>query len=380
MRFFVSVILPAMILISCDSGEKIQGLEQMLKSKPHEVIGYTIIPEDECTSAVDLIAGQHYKAGMVMVRSTSEENGNPCFKVQFVTENSWILTEVHVDVQTDPSMFPVTKSGNPIVGHFAYSEMFTSSDAITDFETPCIALPSVDSDFDCPVYVAVHAVVCGGIIGYKEKKPDFEAFAEYLPATGSLTVSHPGESSYFDALISGTGTFFDEMTYESWCLNLNRYIFSGVTYTVEFLPGLEENNLVGVIDKPENINLVNYLLNQDYSHLGGFTENDIQVSIWNLVEKEDDLEIIPLPYNEEVVSHILEDVYAYGAGFTPGCGDYAAVILIPKDSEGSIVAQVTMIPVLIPCTPVCGGCETAWGSGTGFPGNSWAMYFRYCTQ
>ena len=377
-RLFVLPVFLALFIISCDKQEAGNEQEIFLKAKTTAVIDLKNL--NECFSSVDLIAGQHYYAGKINATGGTGADGYPCINIKIETENSWALTEIHVDVQTDPNLFPMTKSGSPKVGHFAYSDIFDASEKVMNYETACIPIPFADKSYDGPVYISVHAVVCGGITGYED--PDFTVFCTSLPETGSLIVTYPGSESYFNATISGTGTALDG-TFESWCLDLGHYIYSNLPYQVKFASGICGNNLEGIIDKPENIGLVNYLLNQEYigttvpDH-GEITWIDVQVAIWYLVDNEEDIDQIPLSYDKEKIDWILNDVFSNGYGYTPGCGEVAAVIVIPTDSSGAINAQVTVIPVPVPCTPVYGGCETAWSKGYDFPGNSWTMFFKYC--
>lgn len=377
-RLFVFPVLLAFIIISCDKQDAGNEQEIFMKAKTAAVIDLKDL--NECSSSVDLMAGQHYYAGKISATGITDAEGYPCIKVKLETENSWALTEIHVDVQTDPNLFPMTKSGSPKVGHFAYSDIFDPSENVMYYETACIPVPLANKSYDGPVFISVHAVVCGGIVGYED--PDLTDFSSSLPETGGLIVTYPGSASYFDANISGTGTTL-EGTFESWCLDLGHYIYPNLPYQAEFVSGIYGNNLEGIIGKPENIEFVNYLLNQEYigttvpDH-GEITWIDIQVAIWHLIENEENLDLIPLPYNKEKIDWILNDVFSNGSGFVPGCGEVGAVILIPTDSSGATNAQIIMIPVPITCTPVYGGCETAWSKGYGFPGNNWAMFFKYC--
>ena len=103
-------------------------------------------------------------------------------------------------------------------------------------------------------------------------------------------------------------------------------------------------------------------------------KGDLQLAIWTLLE--DDYEgIFPGPFLQCRVDEILDEAYANGEEYEPECGDVAAIILVPFDPE---VAQYTLIPVEVPCTPVyCD--ETAWGEGPEFipDEKDWSMYIVY---
>lgn len=354
--------LPLLLTFLFFSCEKMETADY----SPHKANATSLIslPSDvECFASVDLIAAQHHYAGKVNV--TRCDGG---VKVQFVTENNWILTEVHVDVQNDPNVFPMTKSGNPKVGHFFWNVSFDPSENKMIYETECI--PVAEGD----IYVAAHAVVCGGLID--DIVPDFGAFCASIPDTATLQVVSGG-LAYTTSTIVGTNSWIDG-TYPGWCVDLSRSIsgYPPNEYNVEVVPSVCGAPLQGLIDYPANIGLVNYLLNQPYlgmdlGDLGVITISDIQAVIWMLLDDGENTR----SYDEARASWIKADVEANGSTFMPGCGDMVAILLVPRDKAGEIVAQITIIPLPLPCYA---GCETAWGKGYGFPGKQWAMFFKYC--
>jgi len=80
---------------------------------------------------------------------------------------------------------------------------------------------------------------------------------------------------------------------------------------------------------------------------------------------------------------IVDDAYEYRAehGFyvPPPCG-VMALILSPRWElyiEGIFIIGLDDQKIIIIVPVPCGGCETAWGDGAGFPGKNWGMYFAY---
>jgi hypothetical protein len=108
------------------------------------------------------------------------------------------------------------------------------------------------------------------------------------------------------------------------------------------------------------------------------------MAIWRLIKPADWVySPVYLVSNAARVNWILEQT-AGKDGYLPECGGVIAVILVPTEAipTGAYImpAQLTLITIPVPCTPVYGGCETAWGKGFDFPGNNWFMFFRYCIE
>ena len=64
-----------------------------------------------------LIAGQHTYVGHVKVC-----NDDTNLYVTYETTYPWCLKETHLHVAKEESYIPQTKKGNPIPGHFDYSD------------------------------------------------------------------------------------------------------------------------------------------------------------------------------------------------------------------------------------------------------------------
>jgi hypothetical protein len=314
--------------------------------------------------STDLIAGQHYDIGDVLVWNDADY-----LYVQYLVDDAdWCLTLTHLEVATSLDGIPQTKKGNPIPGKFSYSSEHA---CVTDFTYQI----ERTWDIGAELYIAAHAEA-QQLLGYEG---DMQDLIDSLPAQVSTKVYPPpgdgfGEPSYFDVEIAG-GTNLDGM-HDAWCVDTDhvmRYLewFTADVYaSYEPLPP-------GLIEFPENLDLVNWILNQHFvgqpsSCDGDYTYGDVQRAIWELIEDnqaEDGLG----PWSQCRVDEILAGAWAYGEGYLPGCGDLMGVILVPIADP---TVQPFMIGVEVPCVPVYGE-ETAWAAGFEFPGNNWAMYFTY---
>jgi hypothetical protein len=134
----------------------------------------------------------------------------------------------------------------------------------------------------------------------------------------------------------------------------------------------------------ENLDLVNWILNQDYVGQpspgcgGSYTFGDVQMAIWDFIAVNNP------PYPDQLgpwsscrVEEIKDAASANGEGYIPGCGELVAVILYAA-SGARPRAQNSLITIPMPCDE----CETAWGDGVLFVEKtngrvgmgSWAMY------
>lgn len=299
-------------------------------------------------------------------------NDNENLYVTYViTSPGWELTETNLSVATSLEGIPHSTSGNPNIGHFQYSEP-------PDDPTNQIYIIPLDWPKDTELFIAAHAVV--------EIPCDLEALELALPDQATMSVTHPfeGGPAYFPQVIINpfTGPTFLDGVYPGWCVNTHSNISVATTYIADVYSSYD-NNVSAYIVNYENIDLVNWILNNDYvgkpsgqpSSEGGYeayTFGDVQQAIWILIDRPFSHWTL-YSWSQERVDEIIDDAIANGQGFVPGCDDFVGIILIPLDVYGNPTIQPVIIKIRF-------GSETAWGAGLEFPGSSWAMYFNYTTQ
>jgi hypothetical protein len=325
---------------------------------------------------VDLIAGGGNVKSAMDVGNLRIWNDSGSLYVQYVIEDEdWCLTETHLQVAAELSDIP-QKKGNPIPGHFEYQG---EHECIEEFR---YIIP-LDWGVGTEVEIAAHGVVKSGMWGLA----DLEAA---LPEQAVLTVHEsPGDDldgdgyadSHFDVTISD-GDFLGG-DHPAWCADADGKIVFGQAYPVNVYSSYESLP-AGVIEFPENLDLVNWILNQDYigepsPTCGGiYTWDDVQIAIWELIEDEH-----PGPSSLCRAYEIRDAALANGEGFVPGCGEVVGIILTSCDY------QSVMIPIPVPCDRVD---ETVWGAeavdedgnlvsfGLPFSGKNWATYVEYTVQ
>lgn len=331
--------------------------------------------------STDLIAGnpknQVNDVGDVLVW-----NDGTNLSVQYVIDTAgwegWGITKTHLHVANSLDQIP-QKNGNPIPGQFGEKNKY---DYATD-------PPALSLELKWPVgtelYIAAHADVGipGGLKGLELTLPD--------QVTVMVQYPYAGGPSYFPGTVVSGGTNLDG-TYDAWCVDTDHIINQNIPYTAkvyssyEALPG-------GLIEFPGNLDLINWILNNDYvgqnvqdvfpetSCTGIITYGDVQRAIWDLIEDTQSTSGLG-SWSPCRVSEIVDDALAYGDGFKPGCGDVVGVILAPLPICSK---QFILIVVDVPC----GVDETAWGAVWNkdkkvyqydFTGKNWALYFKYTVQ
>jgi hypothetical protein len=322
----------------------------------------------------DLIAGGGNVNGATDVGDvTLTVTGNE-LTVYYDLDEGWWLTETHVAVAKTQNQIP-QKNGNPIPGKFSDTATHTYATEYT--ETVNLA------GLQRPFVVAIHGVVVDadgveGVTGLCAILPD-EVIVTYEEASQTDLVSF-FKITILDTWLAGI--------YDAWCIdsdNSARPIVGNALPAKVFCS--YEPIPVDLVEHPENLDLVNWIVNQEFlGNLGptsvAYTTGDIQIAIWSLLEDR----WVPVdgPWTQANVDEILR-LAALHEGFVPGCGEDTVVIIAPLDEMGAIVSQIMIIQVPVPCGE---GDETIWGAQTlstggtvtgydwPFSGRNWATFVK----
>lgn len=293
--------------------------------------------------------------------------------VKYMASGGWMISETHLSIKTSMAEIP-QNNGNPIPGKFKYKGYH---DPMVDAYT--YVVPKT-WPVGTKLYIAAHSVVMKPCVdggGGGGTMP-----CDMLPAQVTEMVSQPGPNSYFVTTVSG-GTVLDGV-YDGWCINTGLRLFQGEPRMADVYCSLSALP-AGIVDKPQNMDLVNWVLNQGYvgtmspGGYGMYTWSDIQRAIWELLDNEPDGTGLGV-WDPMRVAEITAGAMATGEGFMPAAGQCAAIVLVPRDASGNMLQpNIVCKPYMPPPPPECGD-ETAWGKGPGFPGSNWAMYFCYTVQ
>jgi hypothetical protein len=154
--------------------------------------------------------------------------------------------------------------------------------------------------------------------------------------------------SYFKVTVSDTGPL--NGTFPGWCADWNTRIEDGVEYDAKFWSSLAPNVPNDVVDHPEYLDEVNWLINQNFvgktapENMGIFTIGDVQLAIWSMVDDEFNSDTVG-EFSQVRVNYLIERAKTDGAGYEPGCRQLVGIILLPKDPTSGNSTQNTIILV-----------------------------------
>lgn len=296
-------------------------------------------------SKTNLIAGQNTIVGTVTVNVVGSN-----YEITYEVDNGYCLTETHLSVVQDASGFPMTKNGNPKNGNFEYSDYHGCVNYFT------YEIPTSKGE-----YIAAHGVVtCES-----DSAEDINLLPEYVTFDFK---SQGKDGSYFVVNIQGNTVISGE--FPGWCIDANSFINPANTYDAKVLSSY--GNLTGIdYANSENLDLVNWVLNQNWE---GYTFGEVQMALWILLEGGDGCPTCAGlgTASLDKAKEIADKAIAEGENYEPGCDEYVGIILEPT---GEKRIQPIIIPYKLICKEDCE--ETIWAEGCGFPGNNWAMYFKY---
>jgi len=207
--------------------------------------------------------------------------------------------------------------------------------------------------------------------GSSDCTPDLEGFVLSLPDSVSITTTEKrAEDAYFILDILDTNLAGTDLL--AWCADIDLSLEVEGPLDFAVYSSYSDNIPDTVFAQPENLDIVNWILNQDYvgteSPNGGtYTYGHVQWVIWELLNSyncnicsnltnpigtwRDDSR------NLEKAKEILEAALANGEDFTPGCGEKVGVVLVPDGKQPLIVMKD--VPELeVPCSD-CEGKVTS---------------------
>lgn len=321
------------------------------------IIGsFTFTPASAGTTTVlPLIAGQFSEVGTVTV---STDGNNLTVKYE-ITENNWYITETHLYVGIQPP-----SSSAP--GKFPYQHPNLSNVSTDTYTIPI----STGTTY----YIAAHAVVYNElskqIVGWDCLTVD--RLNTLLPASGNIMVqriTYP--VNYFDVTITNSGNL--DGNYAGWCLDRHHGILQNTTLdtnlfsSYETLPDYLITGEFPTISYPENMDLVNWVIN----HNDGYTISETQNVIWKL------LNMYEYRYHTLTVhEQVLYDESLTHNGFIPDINAGEVPTFIAQPLYPGLIYQSILVE--LECLPVYqNDSETAWAQGViGFK-TGWGSYFTY---
>jgi hypothetical protein len=281
----------------------------------------------------DIIAGQHYDAGDILVW-----NCTSYVIVKITTHDPWTMTESQLAWADDCADLPRNKRGKLVPGRFPYNT--THDPAVTEYT---YMIPMGDWEPGDTVALAFHCVVWMDSINEEtgwggEWKGCFkfvikECFKDVSLPTYPIRMRgfHPGPNSYWRVELDGineTGyNVWNGTDWRGWCSERLVTMYPNRWYTVTLLssqdPGMPDRVKYGTYRGLRRWDCVNWFLN----NMPTLTVNQKQSVIWYLVGE--------LHYKPSgAVGDAIDDALLYGNGFRPETGDWIAVItLTPRNVQ-----------------------------------------------
>ncbi|MFP5387550.1 MAG: hypothetical protein ACLGHN_15855 [Bacteriovoracia bacterium] len=156
-------------------------------------------------------------------------------------------------------------------------------------------------------------------------------------------------SSYFRINIQDGGLL--QGSFAGWCADWASKIEDGKTYHAKFYSSYQEDIPAGVVDKPENLDEMNWLINQHAvgktspgGH-GTYTSGDVQLAIWTLLDDNFDTTTVG-PFSQDRVDELVAKALTQGSDFYPNCSQLVGILLDPTDPEtgNNVQSTVTEVP------------------------------------
>ena len=155
-----------------------------------------------------------------------------------------------------------------------------------------------------------------------------------------MTVQHlSGAASYFkitmkdDGLLSGS--------YPGWCADWASLI-EDATYETKFYSSYSIQLPEGLIAHPENLDEVNWLINQNFvgknagDLLGTYTSGDVQLAIWTLLDNYFETSTVG-SFSQARVDKIVSLAQTLGKDFYPTCKEDVVIILDPGTPQSVLI-------------------------------------------
>lgn len=165
----------------------------------------------------------------------------------------------------------------------------------------------------------------------------------------SMSVEHLATgSSYFNVNVSDSGLL--KGNYKGWCADWSYPIEDGINYQSHFWSSLAADIPEDVVNKPENLDEVNWLINQNFvgqqapNGLGAYTIGDVQLAIWTLIDNYFDDSTVN-DYSQDRVDLLVDRALTQGSGYNPSCRQLVGIILVPRHPDSGNRAQSTLILV-----------------------------------
>lgn len=233
--------------------------------------------------------------------------------IDYVSNPDVIITEFKFHVSTSKENLPASE-GKLTPSDFQFTE--------NDLSMP-IARITGSSTYKGSIFFAFFCK-----ISFTTTDSESEIVKAKIKSTYSIT-----DASYFKAFVSSEA--YDK-EFLAYCLQGDQAMDTAYLHDVKRLSSLSKDKtlLASTVDAPDNLDLVNWTLNQDpsrWKRSDGAQANgaDRQMAIWKLVEKTGNPTGVNIAgkFDLPTVNKIVTDAKAEGNNYKPSCGDQVVFVL-----------------------------------------------------
>ncbi|MBI3141788.1 MAG: hypothetical protein HYZ16_03055 [Bacteroidetes bacterium] len=324
-----------------------------------------------------LLARRAAVIGEVLV----ERNGDSLDVTYVVTDSNWFITKTYLHVSPTANGFPVNGLGVPDIQNFDHKTdhnnvffyKYDNIDVTGMTYTYVSANANVTEQTKCTIDTAdINAVVPTGTV--------------------FMLLSQTIDPVYFNMLIydySGNLLFYDY--FFGNCVDLTNPIYEGVYYFPKLLSSYSGDTaaLNCLVDRPENLDLINYIINQPFDTIYGAKGPEIQAAIWTIIDNDVPINgAFGLYWDQSIVDKVVADAKAKGEYYIPPCDGYFAVLVdqgcldaIANNTTPNISVQQSIMWLPVSKVPAAydysyGECANAWGVGKKFTNAGWGQFFE----
>lgn len=337
------------------------------------------------TLTLNLIAGQDYANPIGTVTVSSNDTAYTMTVVFQITSANWSMTATHLYVDTT-----APKKAAP--GQFAVFGNNENHDSLPNVTTDTYRIAVPPEDFgNTTLYIAAHASVeqITGVsfpqLGISGPDPTLAELCAALSDNVTIQVTNVlNATSYLDVVVVSNNLptgYPTTGTFPGWCIDPYHNITRGSDRTAALLctylssyPGWVTPEFVA---EPENLPLVNWIINQGFPGQGTYTVQDVQGAIWYLMGQTRDNGNPWFSSNSQKILDAAEK--ANGQDFVPNFfeGDVFTVLVVPVPGQTfqALLFEISPTPTYT--------SDTAWGipsggfaSGDAFK-TGWGGYFEY---
>lgn len=171
-----------------------------------------------------------------------------------------------------------------------------------------------------------------------------------------MSVDRSFPEAYFLIKVEDSGTL--KGNWPGWCTDWGTLIEEGVNYKAQYYSTYSEDLPPGLVDHPENLDEVNWIINQNFvgqtsdTGLGVYTKGDVQLAIWTLLDDYFETSTVG-EYSQARVDEIVALAREFGADFYPDCKQDIGIIIDPKDPDTGTGVQTTIVEVPRRFFPKC---------------------------